>query len=96
MMALVMLAEDSVSVLGPNTLIPVGAIVVIVGAYAWFTKQFQDLKDVLTAHSTRMEKIEAAHAVRITHQQMELWIARFQLANPGKEIVVPSFPERIE
>jgi hypothetical protein len=88
----VVLAADAV--LGPNTLIPAGAVIVVIGAYAWLNRQFQDLKTALQAHNTRMEQLERAVAVAILRTEMELWIARVKLANAGKDVHVPDFPER--
>lgn len=86
-------AADS-SVLGPTTLIPVGAVAVVIGAYAWLNRQFQDLKDALKVHNTRMEQLERASAAAIHRTEMELWIAKIKLANAGKDVVIPDFPER--
>lgn len=89
----VVVAADSLS-LGPTTLIPLGAVAVILGAWGWLNKQFQDLKDALKTHNTRMEQLERASKASIQHTEMELWIAKIQLANAGKDVVIPDFPER--
>lgn len=77
--------------LGPNTLVPVGALVaicgVLIGFTSWMGERFNSIESQLKVMSIERETANAVMMSHWTKTEQELWAERLKSGNPA--LIVP-------
>jgi len=84
-------------ILTKDSLVPIGLVILIVGAALWINTRFLTLQtsmSYLTEKVTILEnKIDVMNDSQWTSGKMKLYIELLKASNKGKDVVIPDIPD---